>query len=360
MRRRTRGFQGASAPTQRRQGSPPSTRAPTRDRGLGGSPAQYRVQNARDAVGVRVRGQDASERVVDQLGPVAVIAKAPDNVIDVRIVLLDADVIAVGTQNGVVIALQQDLASLGADRLEMARGDRFARQRVQVRRQESIEDIAESGPRVLADVCNDLPPGRVVALEVVGPRLGPDRALASVQEGSPLRRGVALVLDIADQAHRPSTLREVSKQLGSLLVSKGKWVPIEGATEADVDRPFAAGLMENYRCQCRRRWQDTGGYAIGIEPSGGLDGKLAGNELGPDVSSEADLLRHAVVLVAEEDDEWAASALKTRACAAHRSEVVARGRVQHDDEFVLTNPAQCSREVDQVADVAHVNRQSRR
>src|ERR1051325_4534269 len=78
------------------------------------------TQQMPDSVGVGVLRQHVFVCLLDHPAPKTGIGKSFDYVVNVAEILPNGDVVAIRLEYAVVVAFQQDLASLGADRLEMA------------------------------------------------------------------------------------------------------------------------------------------------------------------------------------------------------------------------------------------------
>jgi len=210
-------------------------------------------------VPVGVLGKHVIIRVLDHARPVAHITKSGDDLVDIAEILFDRNIVPVGFEYPIVMSFEQDLASFGADRLEMARGDAFSGNAGLLAMIEFGEYRIEGGSRVFDEIVGARPIQQAAALiEVVGARLGSDQPLAAVQEMIPGRARDSLLSYIAAQAARlPMPLKPLD-DLGALAVSD-KW-PVDVADEADIDLAARVGNREKNSLGSRRAASRRLGY----------------------------------------------------------------------------------------------------
>src|SRR5713101_1881507 len=101
------------------------------------------------------------------------------------------------------MSFEQDLAGLGADRLEMARRYAFAGNLARLIAVKSVEHLGEAGAAVLEQIVVPGPVQQAASLvEVIGARLGPDQRLATIQKKVPLFTRQPLLADVTAQTPR--------------------------------------------------------------------------------------------------------------------------------------------------------------
>src|SRR6185436_9445207 len=113
------------------------------------------------------------------------------------------------SEQAVVFPLEQDLAGLGADRLEVPRRDALPRNAAVLAGEEPLEDLMEARIRLLVQViraCAVKQPSAVV--QIVGAGLRPDDRLAAAEEGTPILARHALLADLHREAARRTVALE--------------------------------------------------------------------------------------------------------------------------------------------------------